>query len=48
VLKSAGSGQFISVYDIYIGNEIELLCKKIKIYDCDQYTREFYENLGLP
>ena len=36
------------VYDLKVASEVEIFGKKILIYDCDQYTREFYENLGIP
>ena len=31
-----------------IGQDVEIYSKIIKIHDCDDYTREFYENLGVP
>jgi len=39
---------FLSVYDFNIGCDVEIYAKNIRIYDCDEYTREFYKNLGVP
>ena len=39
-------GKFISINDLYVGEEVVIFGKSILITDCDQYTREFYENLG--
>lgn len=48
VLKNENSGYFISIEDLKVGEDIVIFGKNIHIYDCDQYTREFYENLGKP
>ena len=48
MLKSDGSGYFISVFDLRVGGEVVIFGKNVKIYDCDEYTREFYDSLGLP
>ena len=48
VLKSDESGYFISVFDLRVGGEVVIFGKNVKLYDCDEYTREFYESLGLP
>jgi hypothetical protein len=31
-----------------IGQEVQIYGKNIRVYDCDIYTREFYEKLGVP
>lgn len=33
--------------DFYVGNDIYIYGKYIKLYDCDQYTREFFQGLGV-
>ncbi|EGR31837.1 hypothetical protein IMG5_100900 [Ichthyophthirius multifiliis] len=48
ILKSDGSGLHLNLYDLRIGQDIEFFGKNFHFYDCDQYTREFYENLGIP
>lgn len=48
VLRADDSKSFLSVYDFMIGQEVVIYSKNIKIYDCDKYTREFFENLGVP
>ncbi|KAL4485443.1 hypothetical protein ABPG72_008311 [Tetrahymena utriculariae] len=48
VLKADGSGVYLSLYDFQIGQDLEFFGKIFHIYDCDIYTREFYENLGIP
>lgn len=48
VLKADGSGIFLSLYDFQIGYDIEFFGKIHHLYDCNEYTREFYENLGIP
>ena len=47
VLKADNSGLPIFPQDIIIGKELIVYSKHIKIVDCDQYTREFYENIGI-
>lgn len=34
--------------DLVIGNDIVVFGKRIRLCNCNQYTREFYENLGYP
>lgn len=48
VLRADGSGQHITIYDFVIGQDVEFFGKVFQVYDCDQYTREFYDNIGLP
>lgn len=47
-MKSDGSGVFLTLYDLQIGSDVIIFGKNIRLNDCDQYTREFFENLGLP
>lgn len=34
--------------DFKVGLDIGICGRSIRIYDCDQYTREFFGNLGCP
>jgi len=45
ILKYDGSGFPVGIDDFKVGEPITLLAREIMIIDCDQYTREFYENL---
>lgn len=45
VLKRDGTP--IDPYDFRVGEDIEILGRNIRIYSIDQYTREFYNNLGI-
>ena len=47
-LRSDGSGRFIVPEDFHVGEDILIYGKNIHISTCDEYTREFYENLGIP
>ncbi|CAD8213025.1 unnamed protein product [Paramecium octaurelia] len=48
VLRADGSKTFIIPEDFRINQDIEIFGKTIRLYDCDQYTREFYEGIGQP
>ena len=48
VLRGDGSGRFMNLQDFRIGQELFLFGKNIYINGCDQYTREFFDNLGMP
>lgn len=48
VLRADGSGQHLGIFDFQIGQNVEIFGKNIHVNDCDQYTREFYENIGHP
>lgn len=48
VLRNDGSGHFLNAYDFKIGEATEIHGKSIFIYDCDEYTRNFYETVGKP
>jgi hypothetical protein len=43
VLKQDGSGLPMLPTDFRIGLDVGILGRSIRIYDCDQYTREFFE-----
>jgi hypothetical protein len=38
---------FLSFKDLSVGNDISIYGKYIKVYDCDQYTREYYNKIGI-
>ncbi len=39
---------FIDIEDFVVGQDIIIHGKTIRLYDCDEYTREFYMNLNAP
>lgn len=43
VLKQDGSGLPMLPQDFRIGLDVGILGRSIRIYDCDQYTREFFQ-----
>lgn len=43
----ANKPQFYEFQDFIVGNDIYIYGKWIKLYDCDEYTREFYELQGI-
>ena len=43
VLKQDGSGTPMLPTDFRIGLDVGILGRSIRIYDCDQYTREFFD-----
>ncbi len=46
MLKSEKNGLHIGIEDFKVRGDVEIFGKNIHLYDCDIYTREFYENLG--
>lgn len=46
VLRADGSGHFLNAYDFEVGKATEVHGKQIFCFDCDNYTREFYESIG--
>lgn len=48
VLRADGSGKHLTVQDFRIGQEVNIYGKTIFVTGCDQYTREFYDNIGQP
>jgi len=43
VLKQDGSGLPMLPTNFRIGLDVGILGRSIRIYDCDQYTREFFQ-----
>ncbi len=43
VLKQDGSGTPMLPTDFRVGLDVGILGRSIRIYDCDQYTREFFD-----
>ena len=43
MLKNDGSGYHININDFVVGAELMIFGKNIRVFDCDDYTREFYE-----
>ncbi|CAG9323312.1 unnamed protein product [Blepharisma stoltei] len=48
ILKADGSGMAIVPGDLRVGSNILVFGKNIRLVDCDQYTREFYDVNGIP
>lgn len=48
VLKQDGSGMPFGPDDFRVGLDVGICGRAIRIYDCDQYSREFFTNLGKP
>jgi EF-hand domain-containing protein 1 len=42
------NGKFLTAYDFHLGQAITLYGRSIYLYNCDDYTREFYEKAGQP
>lgn len=42
------NGKFLTAYDFRLGQAITLYGRSIYLYNCDDYTREFYEKAGQP
>lgn len=38
----------MTAYDFRLGETITIYGRNIYLYDCDEYTREFFEKLGQP
>ena len=43
VLREDGSGLALLPTDFKVGTEVKILGRQIRICDCDEYTREFFE-----
>ncbi|KAM3132970.1 hypothetical protein pb186bvf_014966 [Paramecium bursaria] len=48
VLRADNSGKFIIPEDFRLNEDITIYGKTIRLNDIDQYTREFYDNIGQP
>lgn len=48
ILKSDGSGLPFMPEDFGIGIDVAILAKQIRLYDCDDYTRLFFQVSLLP
>lgn len=48
LLREDGSGLALLPTDFRVGTEVKILGRQIRICDCDEYTREFYEFQGKP
>lgn len=48
VIKQDGSNMPFEPTDFRVGLDLGLCGRSIRINGCDQYTREFFENLGCP
>eukprot|EP00350_Pseudokeronopsis_sp_OXSARD2_P005458 CAMPEP_0170553544 /NCGR_PEP_ID=MMETSP0211-20121228/11378_1 /TAXON_ID=311385 /ORGANISM="Pseudokeronopsis sp., Strain OXSARD2" /LENGTH=339 /DNA_ID=CAMNT_0010861953 /DNA_START=370 /DNA_END=1392 /DNA_ORIENTATION=+ len=46
VLKQDGTGLPLAPTDFVVGLDCGIYGRTIRIYDCDQFTREFFENMG--
>jgi len=48
VLKNDGSQSPFMPDDFAVGCDISIYGRVVRIYDCDEYTRAFFENQGRP
>jgi hypothetical protein len=46
VLKQDGSGTPLLPTDFRVGLDVAIFGRCIRITDCDEYTREFFANIG--
>ncbi|CAD7942901.1 unnamed protein product [Amoebophrya sp. A25] len=46
LMKADGSG-YVSPADFRIGEDFSFLGRKVRIYNCDKFTEEYYERLGM-
>lgn len=42
------NGKFLTAFDFKVGEPIIIYGRNIFLYNCDEYTREFYEKHGTP
>ena len=42
------NGKFLTAYDFRLGETITIYGRNIYLYDCDGYTREFFEKVNQP
>jgi len=43
----AANGQFYTVEDLNIGNELTIYARQFKLVNCDQFTGNFLTKLGI-
>ena len=43
-----GQPVHLNAYDFVLGEEIVIHGKSIRLYDCDGYTRQWYESVNMP
>lgn len=42
-----GNNEFFTLYDLNVGEEVTLYGKTIRLVDCDLFTKDFFEALGI-
>lgn len=42
------NGKFLTAYEFRLGDTITIYGRNIYLYNCDGYTREFFEMAGQP
>ncbi|CAD7952611.1 unnamed protein product [Amoebophrya sp. A120] len=47
-LRNADGSGFVSPATFRVGEDFEFLGRKVRIYNCDKFTEEYYERLGMP
>lgn len=48
VLKQDGSGLPLLPEDFSVGVDVGIAGRSIRIYECDDYTRDYFRNIGKP
>jgi len=48
VIRNDGNGKHLTIRDFRIGEEVNIFGKTVFLYGCDEYTREFYQGVGVP
>ncbi len=48
VLREDGSGLTYMPFDFKIGSDIDILGRRFRLVDCDEYTRDFYTTHKKP
>lgn len=47
-LNSNGNGKFFTPQDFKVGECVVVYGREYFVYNCDEYTREFYEKISEP